>query len=94
MDLVGAVTVRVYEPLPLENLDQGLELQISTWRDRSAITPGDLVFFDTDGTGASHVGVATSNSTVISATASRGVVEHAISDSYWGPRYVGARRVA
>ena len=67
---------------------------VGTAVERSAITAGDLVFFDTDGTGASHVGVATSNSTVISATASRGVVEHAISDSYWGPRYVGARRAA
>ena len=69
------------------------QFELGTAVERSAITPGDLVFFDTDGTGASHVGVATSNSTVISATASRGVVEHAISDSYWGPRYVGARRM-
>ena len=33
-----------------------------------------------------------SNSTVISAT-TRGGREHAISDSYWGSHYVGARRV-
>ncbi len=59
---------------------------------RTGIQPGDLVFFDTDGSGASHVGIATSGGTVISAT-SQGVREHAISDSYWGPRYVGARRV-
>ena len=42
--------------------------------------------------GASHVGIATSNSTVISAT-TKGVMEHAIGDSYWGSHYVGARRV-
>jgi len=69
------------------------QFEVGAAVERSAITPGDLVFFDTDGTGASHVGVATSNTTVISATASRGVVEHAIGDGYWGPRYVGARRV-
>ncbi len=62
--------------------------------DRSSIQAGDLVFFDTDGSGASHVGVATSNASVISATVSSGVVEHSISGPYWGSRYVGARRVA
>jgi len=60
--------------------------------DRASIQAGDLVFFNANGPGASHVGVATSNSTVISAT-SHGVMEHAISDSYWGSHYVGARRV-
>jgi hypothetical protein len=38
------------------------------------------------------VGIATSNSTVISAT-THGVMEHTISGPYWGVRYVGARRV-
>jgi cell wall-associated NlpC family hydrolase len=50
------------------------------------------VFWDTDGSGASHVGVATGSSTVISAT-SHGVMEHSIFGPYWGARYVGARRV-
>jgi cell wall-associated NlpC family hydrolase len=59
---------------------------------RSSIQAGDLVFFNTNGGGASHVGIATSNSTVISAT-THGVREHSISDSYWGSHYVGARRV-
>jgi cell wall-associated NlpC family hydrolase len=60
--------------------------------EQAAIQAGDLVFFSTDGAGASHVGIATSPSTVISAT-THGVREHAISDTYWGPRYFGARRV-
>jgi cell wall-associated NlpC family hydrolase len=59
---------------------------------RAAVRAGDLVFFNTNGGGASHVGIATSASTVISAT-THGVREHAISDSYWGAHYVGARRV-
>jgi peptidoglycan hydrolase-like protein with peptidoglycan-binding domain len=67
---------------------------VGTPVDRSSIQAGDLVFFDTDGTGASHVAIATSNATAISATASSGVREHAISGPYWGERYVGARRVA
>jgi len=59
---------------------------------QSAIQAGDLVFFDTDGTGASHVGIATGPGSVISAT-THGVMEHPISGDYWGARYVGARRV-
>ena len=60
---------------------------------RDAIQPGDLVFFSTAGAGASDVGIAVSPTVVVSAT-SRGVMEHAIFDEYWGANYVGARRVA
>jgi peptidoglycan DL-endopeptidase CwlO len=60
---------------------------------RSRIRRGDLVFFSTAGPGASHVGIAASRDTVISAT-SHGVMRHAISDAYWGSHYVAARRVA
>lgn len=59
---------------------------------QASIQPGDLVFFDTAGPGASHVGIATSPTRVISAT-SHGVMEHAITTGYWGSHYVGARRV-
>lgn len=61
---------------------------------RDAIQPGDLVFFDTAGPGASDVGIATSATTVISATSSRGVLDHEIFDDYWGAHYIGARRLA
>ena len=70
------------------------QFNVGTPVERSSIQPGDLVFFNTDGSGASHVAIATSNATAISATASAGVIEHTISGSYWGARYVGARRVA
>jgi cell wall-associated NlpC family hydrolase len=61
--------------------------------DRGDVRAGDLVFFDTSGPGASHVGVATGKGTAISAT-SHGVMEHSMSDAYWGGAYVGARRVS
>ena len=61
---------------------------------RADIRPGDLVFFDTAGPGASDVGIAVSRTAVVSATSSGGVMEHPIDDSYWGGHYVGARRVA
>ncbi len=59
---------------------------------RANIQAGDLVFFNASGPGASHVGVATSGSTVISAT-THGVMEHSIGGGYWGSHYIGARRV-
>jgi cell wall-associated NlpC family hydrolase len=58
----------------------------------SAIQAGDLVFWNTDGAGASHVGIATGAGMAISAT-SHGVLEHSIAGTYWGAHYVGARRV-
>lgn len=61
---------------------------------KGAIRPGDLVFFDAAGPGASHVGIAASRTTAISATSSSGVVEHDIARGYWAQHYVGARRLA
>ena len=65
---------------------------VGTPVDRAAIQAGDLVFFNANGPGASHVAIATGNSTAISAT-THGVVEHTIGGAYWGAHYVGARRM-
>jgi len=59
---------------------------------RSDIHRGDLVFFDSFGAGASHVGLAISPTTAVSAT-NHGVMTHPIFDAYWGGHYVGARRL-
>ena len=60
---------------------------------RSEIRRGDLVFFDSAGAGASHVALATSATTAVSAT-NHGVMTHPIFDAYWGGSYVGARRLS
>ena len=60
---------------------------------RSEIRRGDLVFFDSFGAGASHVGLATSPTTAVSAT-SHGVMTHPIFDAYWGGHYVGRPRAS
>jgi cell wall-associated NlpC family hydrolase len=75
--------------LPRTSFDQYGE---GTEVPREQIQPGDLVFFDSNGSGASHVGVATSPTTMISAT-SGGVKENDFSEGYWNEHYVGARRV-
>jgi cell wall-associated NlpC family hydrolase len=59
---------------------------------RDKVRRGDLVFFSTAGPGASHVGIVVGSGVAVSAT-SHGVIEHAISDAYWGAHYAGARRV-
>ncbi|WP_081841039.1 C40 family peptidase [Alicyclobacillus macrosporangiidus] len=59
---------------------------------RSDLEPGDLVFFNTDGPGASHVGIYIGNGRFINATPS-GVRTDSLSSGYWAAHYLGARRV-
>jgi cell wall-associated NlpC family hydrolase len=63
----------------------------------SDIKPGDLIFFNTKriGDGASHVGIAIGQDSFVHAPNSSGVVRiETLSSSYWGSRYVGARRIS
>jgi len=62
----------------------------------SEVVPGDLVFFDTKGRGrdASHVGIAIGENQFVHAPNSNGVVRvEALGSTYWGARYIGARRM-
>jgi len=52
---------------------------------------GDLVFFG-DNLKVSHVGIYVGNGNFIHASTSLGVTVTPLSDSYWVPRYIGARR--
>jgi len=58
------------------------------------IEPGDLVFFNTTGSGASHVGIVVGGDEFIHAPSTNGEVRvERMSSGYWASRYVGARRV-
>jgi cell wall-associated NlpC family hydrolase len=58
------------------------------------IAPGDLVFFQTEGSKASHVGIALDGESFVHAPNSRGVVRvERLDSSYWSSRFLGARRV-
>ncbi len=52
---------------------------------------GDLVFFHTYAPGVSHVGISLGDDKFVHAS-SRGVRVSSLHDSYWAPRYVGAKR--
>lgn len=58
------------------------------------IKPGDLIFFNTKGPGPSHVAISIGQERFVHAPNSTGVVRvETLTSTYWGSRYVGARRV-
>lgn len=60
---------------------------------KSKLKPGDLVFFSTYESGASHVGIYAGSGKFWSASTSRGVVLDSLDSGYWKEHYYGARRV-
>ncbi|MFF5993815.1 C40 family peptidase [Lysinibacillus sp. KU-BSD001] len=63
--------------------------------EKSDLAVGDLVFFNTSGSGISHVGIYIGDNKFIHSMTGTGVTTTDINDKwYWGSRYVGAKRVA
>ncbi|WP_281883771.1 C40 family peptidase [Paenibacillus sp. YYML68] len=69
------------------------QAQLGTHVDKNDLRPGDLVFFNTDGRGISHVGVYVGDGKFYHSATNEGVVITKLSDSYYVKRYVTARRI-
>lgn len=77
--------------LPRETRDQ-FDIGVPVTTDD--LRPGDLVFFETVRSGASHVGIALDREWFVHAPSSNGVVRvERYSSRYWTTRYLGARRI-
>lgn len=93
----SAFVLQVFGPLgvklPRVSADQA---RVGQPVNASDLKAGDLVFFDTAGGGrVTHVGIYLGEDTFINANSYRGkvTIDHLMSDKYWAPRYLGARRV-
>ena len=78
-------------PLPRTSKEQWA---VGTPVSRSALLPGDLVYFaNTYTSGVSHLGIYIGNGQFIHASSSQGVTISSLSNSYWSSHYHGAKRV-
>jgi cell wall-associated NlpC family hydrolase len=88
-------TVAVYAALygislPRVSRDQ---YRISQKLSITELQEGDLVFFNTNGSGVSHVGIYLGNSKFIHASVSRGIMVNGLYETYYSKRYYGAGRI-
>jgi cell wall-associated NlpC family hydrolase len=87
-------TMYVFEKfgISLPHTSKG-QANVGTEVGKDDLKPGDLVFFNTDGKGISHVGIYLGQGEFAHASSSKGVTISNLSDAYYAKRYVTARRV-
>jgi cell wall-associated NlpC family hydrolase len=91
----SAYTRQVFQAFNSMQLPRTAEEQFKMGKEvsRNRIKFGDLVFFRTERSGVSHVGVYIGFNQFIHVSTSIGVTINNLSEEYWARRYVGARRV-
>jgi cell wall-associated NlpC family hydrolase len=60
---------------------------------KSNLRTGDLVFFNTGGSGISHVGIYLGDGVFIHSATNKGVTKSKLSEAYYAKRYVSATRI-
>ncbi len=87
-------TMRVYEEIGVrlprssrQQYEQGRFIHLEQ------LEAGDLLFFNTDGTGVSHVGLYVGEGTMIHASSRAGVITQRLSDAYYSKTFVAAKRL-
>jgi cell wall-associated NlpC family hydrolase len=76
-------------PLPRTARDQ---FSVGSPVDGKSLLFGDLVFFNTTGSGASHVGIYLEDDLFAHASVSYGVTISSLESTYYRTRFLGARR--
>ncbi len=73
------------------DLPRSTKEQFTAGRPQNKLVPGDLLFFDIDGGGVSHVGIYVGNGQMIHASSGGGSVRRvAVESPYWTRRWRGA----
>lgn len=67
--------------------------QVSVGKKVRYLSMGDLVFFNTNGRGISHVGIYAGYGKMLHSSSSKGVTVSNMNSKYWKTKYVTARRV-
>ncbi|WP_078429729.1 peptidoglycan-binding protein [Alkalihalobacterium alkalinitrilicum] len=75
------------------NLPRTVAQQWSAGKSVDKPSVGDLVFFETISKGPSHNGIYIGNNQFIHSGSSTGVTVASMNNSYWAPRYLGAKRM-
>ncbi|MBC7324311.1 MAG: C40 family peptidase, partial [Moorella sp. (in: Bacteria)] len=74
--------------------DADMQFQVGRQVAREKLQPGDLVFFNTEGTGSlpTHVGIYSGNGEFINSRSGRGVITSRLDEPLFARGYLGARR--
>ncbi|MDB5033071.1 MAG: NlpC/P60 family protein [Chlorobi bacterium] len=73
--------------------NSGEQAQVGSSVNPAQVLPGDLVFFNTSGSGVSHVGIMVDRDSFIHASTSSGVIVSRLSESYYSSHFLFIKRV-